>query len=1017
MPPKFMLNILQVTVKYIMYRSEQPAKLAMPMLILLPLLLLCYGVGNVRCSTVHDSSIDLQALLDFRQGITGDPNGALSNWTMRSHFCHWNGVECTLEQPRRVVGLQLTSQSLSGKISSSLGNLTFLNYLVLSYNNFIGPLPLLGRLQQLQILYLNNNNLSGIIPDEIANCSNLTAIDLSFNLLVGSIPPKLGLLSKLGYLSLMSNQLNGSIPGELGQLKLKTLRFGDNRLSGEIPQAFFRLSSLQYLSLELNMLGKALPPNIGELLPNLIELTLENNKFEGPIPGSLGNNAMGLEMIDLSSNNFTGRIPPSLGKLSNLTVLNLHDNQLVASNNQDWEFLNALRNCRSLKLLFLSNNELQGSLPKSIGNLPTSLQQLLLGGNSLSGQVPQSIGKLSALIKLGLDKNNFSGTIEGWVENLKRLGELNLQSNYFTGPIPSSISNLTQLTNLYLHKNRFEGPIPAALGNLPPLQKLDLSNNNLEGNIPPNFGNIQGLIMLNLSHNKLQDDIPYISNLKDISKLDLSWNKLTGQIPDSLGKCQALEIMKMDQNFLTGSIPSTFGNLKILSILNLSHNNLSGTIPQALNSLTSLRMLDLSYNNLNGQVPRNGVFENATAVSLKGNPGLCGGVMDLHMPSCTNISKKTETGYYLIRVLIPIFGFMSLILLVYFLFLVKKMPRQQISLNSSGENFLKVSYNDLAQATSNFSESNLIGRGSYGSVYRGKLKESKMEVAVKVFDLEMGGAEKSFLKECEVLRSIQHRNLLPIVTACSTVDNTRTVFKALVYEFMANGNLDRWLHNKGDGIAKKQLSLTQRLSIAVNIADALDYIHHDCGRPTIHCDLKPSNILLDDDMNALLGDFGIASFYQDSSSSKSAGPIISSVGVKGTIGYIAPEYAGGSRHAATSDDVYGFGIILLEMMTGKRPTDPMFKDGVSIVNFVDSNFPHEIFHVIDAHLTEECNNFSEAKKASENAVHQCLVSVLQIALSCTNQIASKRMNMKEIASRLHAIQTSYMSKGKNSMVP
>jgi len=169
-------------------------------------------------------------------------------------------------------------------------------------------------------------------------------------------------------------------------------------------------------------------------------------------------------------------------------------------------------------------------------------------------------------------------------------------------------------------------------------------------------------------------------------------------------------------------------------------------------------------------------------------------------------------------------------------------------------------------------------------------------------------------------------------------------------------------------------------------------------------------------MNALLGDFGIASFYQDSSST-SAGPITSSVGVRGTIGYIAPEYAGGGRHAATSDDVYGFGIILLEMMTGKRPTDPMFKDGVSIVNYVDSNFPHEIFHIIDAHLTEECRNFSEAKKTTENAVHQCLVSVLQVALSCTNQIASERMNMKEIASRMHAIQTSYLSKGKKSMVP
>ncbi|PUZ76552.1 hypothetical protein GQ55_1G299800 [Panicum hallii var. hallii] len=391
-------------------------------IIVLPLLLLCHGVANIHCSAVHESRPqDLRSLLDFKRGITSDPHRALSNWTTRSHFCYW---ECTLEQPRRVWGLQLSRQCLSGQISSSLGNLTFLYELDLSYNNFV---------------------------------------DISSNSLVGSIPPKLGLLSNLGYLNLRSNQLNGSIPGELGQLKLKYLILGDNKLSGEIPQAFFRLSSLQYLSLELNMLGKALPPNIGELLPNLIEVTLENNNFEGPIPDCLGNNALGLKMIDLSYNNFTGRIPTSLGKLSNLTFLNLQDNQLVARKNQDWEFLNALRNCRFL----------EGSLPQSIGDLSTSLQVLLLGGNSLSSQVPQSIGKLSALTWLGLGENNFSGTIEGWIENLKRIRRLCLQSNNFTGPILSSISNLTQFYNNLL------GPISQNFGNLQQLALVDLRDNNL----------------------------------------------------------------------------------------------------------------------------------------------------------------------------------------------------------------------------------------------------------------------------------------------------------------------------------------------------------------------------------------------------------------------------------------------------------------------------------------------------------------------------------------------------------
>jgi serine/threonine protein kinase len=283
-------------------------------------------------------------------------------------------------------------------------------------------------------------------------------------------------------------------------------------------------------------------------------------------------------------------------------------------------------------------------------------------------------------------------------------------------------------------------------------------------------------------------------------------------------------------------------------------------------------------------------------------------------------------------------------------------------------------------------------------------------VAVKVFDLEMHGAEKSFLKECEALRNIQHRNLLPIITACSTVDNTGNVFKALVYEFMPNGNLDTWLHQREDRKAHKHLNLAQRLSIAVNMADALDYLHFDCGRPTIHCDLKPSNILLDDDMNALLGDFGIASFYQGSWSTPTGTLSSSSVGVKGTIGYIAPEYGEGGRRASTSGDVYGFGIILLEMMTGKRPTDPMFKDGVTIVDFVASEFPHEIVRLVDANLGDECKDISQAKKVPENPVQECLISVLQLALSCTHPVPSERMNMKEIASKIHAIHKSYLGR-------
>ncbi|KAG8071451.1 hypothetical protein GUJ93_ZPchr0006g45338 [Zizania palustris] len=306
----------------------------------------------------------------------------------------------------------------------------------------------------------------------------------------------------------------------------------------------------------------------------------------------------------------------------------------------------------------------------------------------------------------------------------------------------------------------------------------------------------------------------------------------------------------------------------------------------------------------------------------------------------------------------------------------------------------------------NFSESNLVGRGSYGSVYKGKLEEQRLEVAVKVFNLEMQGAERSFLLECEALRSIKHRNLLPIITACSTEDNKRDDFKALVYKFMPNGNLDTGLHHNGEGTAREILGLIQRISIALGIADALNYLHFECGRPIVHCDLKPSNILLDDDMTALLGDFGIARFYVDSRATSTTS--ISLITAKGTIGYIAPEYARGG-HASTSGDVYSFGIVLLEMLVGKRPTDALFKDGIDIVSFVESNFPHQIFQVLDPYLIKELEDFVHGNVVPENAVEQCMVSLLQVALNCTRPLPSERIHMKQIAKQMQAIKARFVS--------
>ncbi|CAM0948561.1 unnamed protein product [Alopecurus aequalis] len=991
----------------VMGSPKQPAKLAM--LLMLPLLLLRSIVLDVHGKTIHENNVDLHALIDFKLGITTDDPPGLRNWNTTTHFCRWHGVICTTTRPFRVSWLNLTAQNLQGQITPSLGNLTFLTTLDLSVNSFVGSLPILGHLQKLHTLFLNNNNLNGIIPDSLTNCSNLANLDLSLNQLTGVIPPRIGNLTKLIGLSLNrnnftgiippalgtiatlmgvyleENQLSGQIPHELWQMpNIVELTLSQNSLSGGIPQILPNMSSLVKLSLSVNMLGGSLPPNIGNALPSLQLLFLGRNMFEGHIPASLGN-ASGFEKLSLAKNNFSGQIPRSFGMLSKMTNLDLEGNKLEAKESESWEFLDALANCSLLTNFLLSDNQLEGVIPNSIGNLSIHLQYLAMGGNKLSGVAPPSIGNFRGLVQLSLDDNNLTGTIDDWIGKLLMLQHLNLEMNKFIGTIPPSISNLSQLTFLSLAENQFTGSIPPSLGNLQNTLTLNLSYNNLSGIIPVEFG-----------------------NLTQLTNLDLSSNKFSGEIPISLGQCRQLVTFQMDQNVVKGNVPTTFSNLYSLTLLNLSHNNLSGPLPASLNDLKLLSKLDLSYNTFQGEIPISGVFQNATVVLLDGNPGLCGGTMELHMPPCP-VSQRARSLNYWIKILIPVFGFLSLILLVYVLVLVKKTSRRQnLDLQpSSGEYFLKVTYKDLAQATRDFSELNLIGRGSYGMVYRGKLKETIMEVAVKVFNLEMRGAERSFMAECEALRSIQHRNLLPIITACSTVDNAGNIFKALVYEFMPNGNLDMWLHQKGEKEAQKPLGFTQRLNIAVNIADALDYLHHDCGRPTVHCDLKPSNILLDEDLNALLADFGIARFYAHPHSPWAGST--SSIGLKGTIGYIPPEYCGGG-HTSMSGDVYSFGIVLLEIFTGKRPTDPIFMEGVDIVNYVDSCLPDQTFLAIDDHLVEESKKLAQEMMVPENVTGQCLLSLLQVALSCTHPSPSERLNMKKTASKMHAIRTAYVGK-------
>ncbi|TQE13228.1 hypothetical protein C1H46_001312 [Malus baccata] len=226
---------------------------------------------------------------------------------------------------------------------------------------------------------------------------------------------------------------------------------------------------------------------------------------------------------------------------------------------------------------------------------------------------------------------------------------------------------------------------------------------------------------------------------------------------------------------------------------------------------------------------------------------------------------------------------------------------------------------------------------------------------------------------------------------------------------MVNGSLEMWLHPRNDEHTwSKRLSLVQRLNIAIDVASALDYLHHCCETSIVHCDMKPSNVLLDEDMVAHVGDFGLARFLLEASNDPAQSQTIST-GLKGSIGYIPPEYGMGCQ-VSILGDVYSFGILLLEMFTGRRPTDDMFEDGLSIHQFTAMAMPDHAMDIVDPLLLVECEDADvDGSPIQARKLVECSVSVMQIGLSCSATSPSERMLMEGVVNKLKTIRDSYLN--------
>ncbi|KAK9725023.1 hypothetical protein RND81_05G116400 [Saponaria officinalis] len=906
---------------------------------------------------------DHSALLAIKSHLVDHHGEILSSWNHSLHHCNWEGIICG-HKHKRVIKLDLSSSGLSGTISPFIGNLSFLDTILLYNNSLNGPIPQeIGRLLRLKLLQLTNNTLVGGIPANLSGCINLQILALGGNKLGGNVPIGLRSLSMLKVIYFSQSSLTGPLFNVIQNLtSLEEIHGTYNAFIGTIPDSIADMRNLTIVALGGNLLTGRIPPSIFNL-SSLEALELSYNNFEGNIPSHMHLNIPQIQILDLAVNYLAGPFPTLFLNLTNLIALGLSSSRFTCGVSLDFRQFQG-----DINFIKLQENRFTGSLPESVANLSTTLYWFDVGANQIGGEIPAGISNHINLRYLIMFDNEFTRNIPEEFGNFQKLERIDLSSNKLSGRIPNSLGNLSRLSLLYLQDNKLHGTIPSNLGNC---QNLTLPN--------ALFGGSAQFLELDLSHNHLIGSLPQdISNQINIESIDLSENKFSGEIPNGIGKCTALQYFHIKGNSIHGTIPSSFSAFSDFSKFPLVY-------------------LDLSYNDFEGSVPEKGIYANISAVSLVGNFRLCGGILQLHLPRCIKQGKRRNSRRVslALKLTIPsVCALVALLTLATWLYLTRRRKKRDSmpSILAMKEGFLRVSYNKLLKATDEFSSSNLLGAGTFGTMFKGVLDETT--VAVKVLNLQQQGATKSFMAECKALRNTRHRNLVKIITVCSSTDFQRNDFKALVYKFMPRGNLDRWLHETGN------LTLLQRMDIAIDVAHALNYLHHESETPIVHCDLKPSNILLDDDMVAHVGDFGLAKIFAQPGLLNQT----SSISIKGTVGYAAPEYGLGSE-ASAYGDIYSYGIVLLELITGRRPTDQMFQQDFNLHMYAKAALPDQVLQIVDPTLEHDITEEVDNRRAIPNMVErrvECMCSMVNVGVACSNHLPHERIKIVDAISRLRA---------------
>lgn len=626
----------------------------------------------------------------------------------------------------------------------------------------------------------------------------------------------------------------------------------------------------------------------------------------------------------------------------------------------------------NLVKLYASSARINGVIPDIFSSFP-NLQDLRLSYNNLTGSLPGSFSG-SGIQNLWLNNQvkGLSGTIDV-LSTMSELSQVWLHANSFSGGIPD-LSKCTNLFDLQLRDNRFTGVVPPSLINLPNLASISLQNNNLQGPYPqfPDKVkvNLDGTNSFCLDHPGPCD--PQVSVLLDVAgalgyplALADAWKGNDACPPWPFITCDSqrknVTIVNLGKQGFSGSISPSFANLTSLRTLVLSDNNLSGPIPINLTTLPMLQSIDVSNNNLSGPIIKfrdNVKFSHDGNVLLGkadsggGGGGGGSGADPSQSDGSPGSSKKSPSVGMIVGVVIAVVVFVGILLFVSYKCYLKRRHKRfrviegseqgkemvmtngtngvtgyggvpsELQSQSSGDHSempvfeggnVAISIQVLRQVTDNFSEANILGRGGFGVVYKGELHDGT-KIAVKRMESGAMGTKgmNEFQAEIAVLTKVRHRHLVALLGSC--VNGSE---RLLVYEYMPQGHLGQHLFEWQEH-GYQPLTWKQRVTIALDVARGVEYLHSLAQQSFIHRDLKPSNILLSDDMRAKVADFGLVRNAPD-------GKYSVETKLAGTFGYLAPEYAATGR-VTTKVDVYAFGVVLMEIITGRKALDETVPD-------------------------------------------------------------------------------------------